>query len=558
MDGIVRKFMARVRVTALSTGLVMVGMSFLLVSEVQADPVQFIRGDANSDGRVSISDSGFLMGYLFLGSPGPECMSSGDANDDGQLDLSDEVFILRHLFLDGAPIPPPFPDPSLDPTPDTTTCESYGNGTPLEDVTARIAILDASAPGGDDRTATLPIAFSSSTAIAGYSLVLPDGGVLDLGPESDQPGLRDLSPFLAKHNGGFLGGSAMGEGRFEMGTLFALTQPKEVPPSEDVVLLEIVVCLKPGTPAGAYPLALEAGELVAGCGTECPDTGRAIPPALVGGTLTVEADVLLGASCETFVPPPPPPPPPIYILFKLEDKTAAAGGDVTVPFIVKADRESTGFSYSVHFDEALLQCTGTDQLWIKPDGTPYEFVKYEWNNETGFAVGAAIISLSDTGEVLPPNVETRVLEIDFHVGEDAPEGATMLEFRDGGRASGGSVRNKLIAGGQEITPGLASSFVFVDGRINIVPDGSPFVRGDSNDDEAINISDPQFTLNSLFLGGPAPRCEDAADSNDDGKIDISDAVAALQFLFLGGTRLPPPFPRPGLDPTGDKLHCPGR
>ena len=126
---------------------------------------------------------------------------------------------------------------------------------------------------------------------------------------------------------------------------------------------------------------------------------------------------------------------------------------------------------------------------------------------------------------------------------------------NGGRiASGQPTDNVVTTYGFSVTPGSASSFVFVDGRVNIVPDGIPFVRGDSNSDESVNISDPQFTLNFLFLGGPEPRCFDAADANDDGKVDISDAVTTLQFLFIGHTLLPPPR-TPGLDPTPDGLGC---
>jgi hypothetical protein len=545
----------RIHGTAVMSGIaVLIGLFLAFANRAQA--ADFIRGDANSDGRVSISDAGFLMGYFFLGSSTPECLSSADTDDSGSLNIADEVRILTVLFLGSSEISQPFPDPGPDPTADFNSCESYGSGTPLEDSAAKIAILDAVASGGSDRKVTLPIAISSSGSIAGYSFQFADTDVIDWG---QNPGFRDLAPFPARDHSGFLGSSFPQDGPFRVGTMFSLSEGKEAPAGEDVVLLELVVCLEPGTPAGDYPIGLAAGELIASClpngvgGEVCSDMGRAVLPALVGGTVTVLEDIQENAGCNTFVPPPPP---PIYISFRLSDETSVAGGNFEVPLGIKADRPSTGFSYSIRFDRDILQCTRTDQLWQKPDGTPYEFVRYEWNNEAGEAVGAAVISLSDTEEVLPSNVETVVLGIGFHVAENAPEGVTELEFEDGGQGSGGPVRNKLIAGGQEITPDLASSFVLVGARINIVPDGSPFVRGDANGDRAINISDPRFTLNALFLGGEAPRCYDAVDANDDGKLDISDAVRTLQFLFLGGTHLPPPFPAVGIDPTADELTCP--
>jgi hypothetical protein len=117
------------------------------------------------------------------------------------------------------------------------------------------------------------------------------------------------------------------------------------------------------------------------------------------------------------------------------------------------------------------------------------------------------------------------------------------------------VFNKLIAGGKDITPGATGTFLFVNGVVNILPDGSIFVRGDSNGDGSVDISDPVATLDSLFLGGPQPRCEDAADANDDGAMDLTDAVATLDALFLDPEPLPAPYPDAGADPTADTLGC---
>ena len=61
-----------------------------------------------------------------------------------------------------------------------------------------------------------------------------------------------------------------------------------------------------------------------------------------------------------------------------------------------------------------------------------------------------------------------------------------------------------------------------------------FLRGDSNADGVVDISDSVFTLSYLFFGGRAPACQDAADSNDDGAVDISDPIGALGVLFRTG------------------------
>jgi hypothetical protein len=77
----------------------------------------FIRGDANEDTIVDISDAVTILGDLFLGDPAPaRCRDALDANDDGAADISDAVTVLGHLFLGDGPLPPPFPNPGLDPT----------------------------------------------------------------------------------------------------------------------------------------------------------------------------------------------------------------------------------------------------------------------------------------------------------------------------------------------------------------------------------------------------------------------------------------------------------
>jgi hypothetical protein len=88
------------------------------------------------------------------------------------------------------------------------------------------------------------------------------------------------------------------------------------------------------------------------------------------------------------------------------------------------------------------------------------------------------------------------------------------------------------------------------------PEGS-FVRGETNEDGALNISDPITILGYLFRGKPGPTCRDRMDVRDDGTVDLGDAIALLGYLFAGGPAPPAPFPERGYDPTEDDLSCPG-
>ena len=46
-----------------------------------------------------------------------------DVDDTGAINASDSVFLGNYLFGAGEPIPPPFPRPGVDPTPDGLACD---------------------------------------------------------------------------------------------------------------------------------------------------------------------------------------------------------------------------------------------------------------------------------------------------------------------------------------------------------------------------------------------------------------------------------------------------
>lgn len=82
-----------------------------------------------------------------------------------------------------------------------------------------------------------------------------------------------------------------------------------------------------------------------------------------------------------------------------------------------------------------------------------------------------------------------------------------------------------------------------------------FVRGDVNEDGAVNLADPISILGYLFGGADPPNCFDAADANDSGAVDIADVIYLLDYLFTSGLPPEPPFPNQGADPTGDLIGC---
>lgn len=84
--------------------------------------VDFIRGDGNQDGTVDVADAVASLAYQFDQGPGP-CLDAHDVNDDGVLNIADPVQLLAFIFSGGPPPLAPYPNPGVDPTPDSLGCE---------------------------------------------------------------------------------------------------------------------------------------------------------------------------------------------------------------------------------------------------------------------------------------------------------------------------------------------------------------------------------------------------------------------------------------------------
>ena len=83
--------------------------------------------------------------------------------------------------------------------------------------------------------------------------------------------------------------------------------------------------------------------------------------------------------------------------------------------------------------------------------------------------------------------------------------------------------------------------------VTVLPES--FLRGDSNGDGTLNITDVILVVTNLFQVGLSVTCDDAADTNDDGSVNTSDIVFLLSYLFRGGLDPPAPHPECGTDPT---------
>ena len=242
---------------------------FVFLAFRSATAEDFLRGDANNDGVVSLADAYSILNYLFhFGEL--TCGTAADANDSGgRVDISDAAYIEAYVLGESGPPPAPFPDVGPDPTPDGAQlpagCTSYGGGSVLEDSSSRMEIIDAAADGGKDGSAHILIALSSSVHVTAFwgSLAFPPGLITSV----EKGGENDVLP------GTYFGPQLAGD-RLSFLVEGTIKQPADIAPSPLTAALDLRVCLAQGTPQGDYPISFERGEFVEAV------TSRSVQPTL--------------------------------------------------------------------------------------------------------------------------------------------------------------------------------------------------------------------------------------------------------------------------------------
>ena len=88
----------------------------------------FIRGDANQDLELDISDAVYMLYARWKPAGDPPCLDACDVNDDGRFDIGDPIYLLSYLFYRGPRPPMPAFAPGIDWTPDALGCEHPAAG----------------------------------------------------------------------------------------------------------------------------------------------------------------------------------------------------------------------------------------------------------------------------------------------------------------------------------------------------------------------------------------------------------------------------------------------
>jgi hypothetical protein len=244
-------------------------------------------------------------------------------------------------------------------------------------------------------------------------------------------------------------------------------------------------------------------------------------------------------------------------IVEIADTVAAPGQIVEVPVLLTNEDAVEGVTLVISYDDEILTPVG-----LAFEGTPHAgdsrpfFSTATRIADDTLAVGFAV-DVTQEASSISPGAAQLIFSILLEVSPEAPVGAILdLAPSDGPGGAGvgpAGIRNEVSRSGT--TRFVSTLPSIVPGYLEIVGDLAIFRRGDSNQDDAVDISDAIHTLGFLFLGGGPLACEDAADANDDGRIDVSDPIGTLSALFSGGSRLPPPSRSRGLDPTRDELGC---
>ena len=278
---------------------------------------EFVRGDVNGDGGVSISDALYLFDYVLVSDyrelPAPPCLDAADATDNGVVGPDDFNALLR-LAGDGNGRPcEPFPSLGADPTDDLIGCDRYELQGGLADAEALISIRWE--PMDERGVFPMVVTVTSSRPIAGFSLsiaaegtrVLPLSGAVDdvLNPQAFTNLIAEEKTLIV--NGAFVGGVVGDRENDEsvmtitaaFNTIDLIVQPDDrlvagggVDVSAGRELIRYSACILEGTPVGEYPVEVVRAELVDF------ETCRPIEPEVTVSPIVVESPLGLFVGCE--------------------------------------------------------------------------------------------------------------------------------------------------------------------------------------------------------------------------------------------------------------------
>jgi hypothetical protein len=248
-------------------------------------------------------------------------------------------------------------------------------------------------------------------------------------------------------------------------------------------------------------------------------------------------------------------------LIRIGEVTVSPGQLAAVPVYLTNSQPVEAIQLAITYDPETFRPSSDGFFTIQREGSPWEGttaggMALAYPAQRYFTVGlmGSMFGESQDGAYhpLPPGKDRLIFKIAGRVPREAAPG-TVIRLEPTNGPDGRGVAPPYFLVNELSNLGKARLPLVEGGLVNIVADMSFFTRGDSNQDQLVNITDAVHVLDFLFLGGETPPCLDAADADDSGVVDLTDAVVILGYLFLGTATIEPPYPAPGSDTTRDDL-----
>ncbi len=126
----------------------------------QQGALQYMTGDANRDGQVTMADAQYLIAYIFNGGPAPDPLLRGDVSGDGTVNVTDVVILVQRFNQVQAPVG----------TPETLVAVVDTGVKTSGSVLKAAAVTTKDVPGNkqdDDRNGYVDDAYGWNTLVAG-------------------------------------------------------------------------------------------------------------------------------------------------------------------------------------------------------------------------------------------------------------------------------------------------------------------------------------------------------------------------------------------------------
>ncbi|OUU21801.1 MAG: hypothetical protein CBC13_08515 [Planctomycetia bacterium TMED53] len=193
---------------------------------------------------------------------------------------------------------------------------------------------------------------------------------------------------------------------------------------------------------------------------------------------------------------------------------------------------SQGFSMGMGNDSAVLEPTAvTATLPFDADFAEGGIFPDGWTIGVVYSfTGGETLSFENALDVV-------LVEYSTVAGALSGPDATTTNLSWTGALGSPPVDNVVVVNGSSIEPTLN------DGTLTLQPVFDiPFIRGNCNGDNKVNIADGIWILNELFLQGPSGTCFAACDANDDNRYDQADAIFIIAYRLQDGPMPAAPFP----------------